>query len=315
MAAIAKTAMLARVKKALNEPTTRLDTEINRWIDRGARQTSALSRGDIVKETVTTRYNQIPYTLSNDFIEIHSVIADTSGAGLRRHTSLQTAQGLNGYDDDGVAKGYFYWGDELFLFPMVSKDSFVIGASNKVIILTYDSSPVTFTLTEDTYTADELCAEMVDQMDETFDAAVTFSTVTGKFTIANQDTPDLLGGYINTSSTLGATIGLTASQATSPVVSDTNIPVGTVDVYGYKVVADYGGAGVETLSDYLQNLCQDYVLSCAYTKLGRHGMAGRYMQKYMGLINQYRGDIYDPTKIANSLDQFRWADRTQTVGQ
>lgn len=315
--AIAKTAMLARVKKALNEPTTRMDTELNLWIDRGARQASALGRSDIVKETVTTRYKQMVYDLTNDFIEVHSVIADTSGRGLTRLSDIrQSDTALSNFSStNAVTEGFYYWGNQLFLYPMVVTDSFVIGSSNKVIILTLNGSPVTFTLTEGTYTATTLAAEMVDKIDDSAGGIyVNFSTTTGKFTMGDVDEPPLLESYVDTGSTIGDTIGLTADQAGSTITSDKCIPVGTVDVYGYQAVASYGGAGSETLPDYLQNATLDYTLSCAYTKLGRHQMAGIHMQKFMGMINQYRADVYDTIKLTDSLDQFKYQDRTQIIG-
>jgi len=73
-------------------------------------------------------------------------------------------------------------------------------------------------------------------------------------------------------------------------------------IYGPTAVDNYGGAGSETLPDELQHFTIDYALSCAYTKAGKHSLAGLHMQKFMQNCMVHRRDVYDMVGIADSVD-------------
>ena len=134
--------LTTEVRSLFNDPTPGSfvsDTEINAWADRAARNLSALTMCypvtattvgiPTLTETVTTVASTYRYTLTAQFIKIHSVTfepAATTPFGLQRidvrHLGHGWANGVTGAAV--VPKYYFHFGNSLFIWPSP------IGAAN-----------------------------------------------------------------------------------------------------------------------------------------------------------------------------------------
>lgn len=91
--------------------------------------------------------------------------------------------------------------------------------------------------------------------------------------------------------------------------ASTGIVNGSITVFGYTVVDDYGTSG-GNLPEEIERLVLDFALSCAYTKIGKHQKAGLYMQRFMNNCSIHRRDVNEAINILDTHDMFRIPDRT-----
>ena len=112
-----KAGLLAEARAILNEPVEHfwLDTELNGWIDRGARKLSQITLCVPDKDTITTAASVYCYTLAIPFIKVQSVMYNN--VGLQRIDSLNFGH-PNAPANSGTApKQYYHFGKHLYLWP------------------------------------------------------------------------------------------------------------------------------------------------------------------------------------------------------
>lgn len=116
------------IRSRINEPTANrwTDVELTRWLDRGARNISAITLCNMTSEEITIVANTMRYTLSNKYIKIESVNfdidtgADDTHKGLARMNVQGIGQLFNPADiavAANVLEYYFIWGDYIYLWP------------------------------------------------------------------------------------------------------------------------------------------------------------------------------------------------------
>lgn len=130
MAAFSKANIKSIVRRALREPNARLytDTEINAWIDEGARRTSILTLCNETSElTNVLREDEIvvPLTTNPRFIHIYSVVVRPSGTVSASDYGLQrariTAFGHGAGDGTaGAPRFWDYFGNNIVVWPVPS---------------------------------------------------------------------------------------------------------------------------------------------------------------------------------------------------
>lgn len=91
---------------------------------------------------------------------------------------------------------------------------------------------------------------------------------------------------------------------------DATAGAASLDVYGYGLVGSYGKGAAELLPDEVQFMVIDFAVSMAYTKAGKHRLAGTYMQKFMQNAMLTRRDIYDNIGNIDSNDKSKIPDTT-----
>ena len=104
-----------------------------------------------------------------------------------------------------------------------------------------------------------------------------------------------------------------------PAPNATAVTAGKPMVWGYTVVenyaSDYTDVTTNTLPNYLCPLVVEYVLSCAYTKIGKHSLAALNMQRYMANVSFHRNNVYGETGRVDTYDMTKVPDRTVVQAQ
>jgi hypothetical protein len=135
MALYTKAQLYTEIRDIINDPAPGnyvSNTELNGWIDRAARclsattlcytSTATSSGVPTLTETVTTVASTYRYTLTAQFIKIHSVTfepASTTPFGLQRIDPRMFGHGF-AKGETGTAvvpKYYFHFGNSLFIWP------------------------------------------------------------------------------------------------------------------------------------------------------------------------------------------------------
>jgi len=121
MAALTKANALAEVRRLLNEPTELVfnDTEIDEWLDRGARCTSALTLCEPATEFENFEVNTIHYTLSTHFIKVRSVMySSATGVPINGLQRMDIRWLGNAYSSTlSTPKFWYLHGDTLIIYP------------------------------------------------------------------------------------------------------------------------------------------------------------------------------------------------------
>lgn len=112
-----KAALLTEARAILNEPVEHfwLDTELNGWIDRGARKLSQITLCVPDKDTITTVASVYCYTLTIPFIKVQSVMYNN--VGLQRIDSLNFGHSNAPAKSNTAPKQYYHFGKHLYLWP------------------------------------------------------------------------------------------------------------------------------------------------------------------------------------------------------
>lgn len=115
-------ALIAEIRTLLAEPTERFwkDSELQLWIDRAARELSAITLCTPVTEAVTTTTDTFSYALTAQFIKIHSVMFNDT-KGLERLDVFTFGHGAqDGASGDTNRDPAFYYvhGNRLYLWPV-----------------------------------------------------------------------------------------------------------------------------------------------------------------------------------------------------
>lgn len=146
MAALTKANALAEVRRRIDDKTGNVisDTQINEFLDRGARNVSVVTLCKPISETEALVQNKFSYALATDFIKIDAVTrTNTTGTteveGLQhihpRHT------GATFLGTPGTPKFWFDWresgnANNVYIFPTPS--AAVATGSTSVIVYGYE---------------------------------------------------------------------------------------------------------------------------------------------------------------------------------
>lgn len=93
-----------------------------------------------------------------------------------------------------------------------------------------------------------------------------------------------------------------------------------VIVYGWRTAFafenDTGGSPKQyEVPDVLQPIMIEFIMACARSKEGKHGLVSYHMRKFLSKMNIYRRDYHDTSLVVDSSDRFMIPDRTQVAGQ
>jgi hypothetical protein len=90
-------------------------------------------------------------------------------------------------------------------------------------------------------------------------------------------------------------------------IGASNVGAGKIKVYGSISCEDYVHTDtleVYGLPDRLQETVIEYVLACAYIKMGKFSKAGFHMSNFLSAIEFERRDNYDRKMTAESKDMY-----------
>lgn len=144
-----KAALLTEARTLLNEPVEHkwLDTELNGWIDRGARKLSQITLCVPDKDTITTAASVYCYALTIPFIKVQSVMYNN--VGLQRIHSLNFGHPNAPAASNTAPKQYYHFGKHLYLWPSpaVSLTVYVYGVRSAIAYSdATDNSPTKYEL-------------------------------------------------------------------------------------------------------------------------------------------------------------------------
>lgn len=129
MAAYAKTALRSEMRKILREPNERnfSNTELEAWIDEGARRASAITlcHENVISVSMTAAYADLMvFELSSEPIKIDYVTFDKNASGipvgLQRLDFINFGHGEAGVGTADVPKYWTHFEDSIIVFPAAS---------------------------------------------------------------------------------------------------------------------------------------------------------------------------------------------------
>jgi len=139
--ALTKANALTEVRRLINEPTSNIfsDTEINEWLDRGARCTSSITLCEPATEVEDLAVDTIHYSLSTHFIKVTAVMYSSAGTAAAPDQGLQRMDirilGNSVSSEKGIPKFWYIHGTRLYIYPCPTDA--IAGASGAVTVYGY----------------------------------------------------------------------------------------------------------------------------------------------------------------------------------